>query len=1156
MLAHFVPPGGAQLIVEQTVRCLPQLLGSSLASSGLKLTGTAAPPQERQVHHWAHASQSTHSALLGPKCTIGPMPPGLAWPQVPQVHHWAHASQSAHSAMPGPSLIHHRRVLPMSWHATVPVPFSASLHFNRPSTRSITTAVTPPGGRQFSPENFTEKAWQALVAAPEVAKDYSHQLVETEHLLKALLEQPNGLARQIFSKVGSNASKLLEKTEQFIKKQPKVTGGDGSQVLSKAGHSASKPLEFADQVIKKQLKVTGGDGSQVLGQQLDAALTRAEKIKKKWRDQFISVEHMVLALADDPRFGESLFKDEKLSKNKLDAAIKEVRGNKTVTDQDPVRKFEDNAIKEVRGNKTVTDQDPESKYEALKKYAQDLTQAAREGKLDPVIGRDDKVRRAIQILSRRTKNNPVLIGEPGVGKTAVAEGLAQGTSSSSNSRFLQILFQILPLACCCHRAIQILSRRTKNNPVLIGEPGVGKTAVAEGLAQRIVANDVPSSLQGRKLMSLDMGALIAEGLAQRIVANDVPSSRQGRKLMSKDMGALIAGAKFRGEFEDRLKAVIKEVTSSNGQIILFIDEIHTVVGAGATGGSMDASNLLKPMLGRGELRCIGATTLDEYRKYIEKDRALERRFQQVLVDQPSVSETVSILRGLRERYEVHHGVRISDSALVDAAVLSERYIADRFLPDKAIDLIDEAAAKLKMEITSKPEALDEIDRKIIQLEMERLSLTKASKDDRGAASRLAVLDADLGDLKQQSSGITEQWRREKNEVKRVSHYIPAGGPAAAGIAAAPPAAHPVTGTPRVQYNGLIDLEEVLKKETVEAAELKYGTLTELAKQLAGAEEVLKKEDSGVKMLREEVTEADIAEIISKWTGIPVARLVSSEREKLLNLPEQLHHRVVGQDDAVAAVAEAIQRSRAGLSDPNRPIASFMFLGPTGVGKTELGKALANFLFDSDDAVVRIDMSEYMERHAVSRLIGAPPGYVGYDEGGQLTEAVRRRPYSVILFDEVEKAHPDVFNILLQILDDGHVTDSQGRVVRGHFRPEFVNRIDEFIVFDPLRLKQIRSIVQLQVQRVAERLADKKMSLSVDDAALDHLAKVGYDPVYGARPVKRAVQRELETALAKAILRGDFVNEDSIHVGVGPNGGLVLSKDTPPTSSDPLEAVSA
>ncbi|PLZ66197.1 ATP-dependent chaperone ClpB, partial [Fischerella thermalis WC246] len=751
-------------------------------------------------------------------------------------------------------------------------------------------------------------------------------------------------------------------------------------------------------------------------------------------DEYISIEHLVLAFAKDDRFGKTLFQELGLNEQKLRTTIEQ-----------------------IRGSQKVTDQNPEGKYESLEKYGRDLTKLAREGKLDPVIGRDDEIRRTIQILSRRTKNNPVLIGEP----------------------------------------------------------GVGKTAIVEGLAQRIVSGDVPESLRDRTLIALDMGALIA-------------------------------GAKYRGEFEERLKAVLKEVQEAQGHIILFIDEIHTVVGAGATQGAMDAGNLLKPLLARGELRCIGATTLDEYRKYIEKDAALERRFQQVYVDQPSIEDTISILRGLKERYELHHGVKISDNALVAAAVLSTRYISDRFLPDKAIDLVDEAAAKLKMEITSKPEELDEIDRKILQLEMERLSLQKET--DSASKERLERLEKELSDLKEQQSALNAQWQAEKeiiDQIQKLKEEID-----------------------RVN----IEIQQAERDYDLNrAAELKYGKLTDLQRQLETAETRLSEtQTSGKSMLREEVTEADIAEIISKWTGIPVSKLVESEMQKLLHLEEELHKRVVGQDEAVTAVADAIQRSRAGLADPNRPIASFIFLGPTGVGKTELAKALAAYLFDTEEAMVRIDMSEYMEKHTVSRLIGAPPGYVGYDEGGQLTEAIRRRPYAVILFDEIEKAHPDVFNVMLQILDDGRLTDAQGHTVdfkntvvimtsnigsqyildvagddskyeemrdrvmeamRANFRPEFLNRIDEIIIFHSLQSQQLREIVKLQVQRLEQRLVERKLALKLSEEALDWLAQVGYDPVYGARPLKRAIQTELETPIAKAILRGEFHEGDTIYVGM-------------------------
>jgi ATP-dependent Clp protease ATP-binding subunit ClpB len=858
-----------------------------------------------------------------------------------------------------------------------------------------------------NPDQFTEKAWEAIAHTPDIVKQYQQQQIESEHLMKALLEQ-DGLATGILTKAGANLQKLRDRTEQFFQRQPKVSGTSSSVYL---------------------------------GRSLDTLLDRADGYRKEFQDEYISIEHLLLAYAKDDRFGKALFQEFSLDEGKLK-----------------------NIIKQIRGSQKVTDQNPEGKYEALEKYGRDLTEAARKGQLDPVIGRDDEIRRTVQILSRRTKNNPVLIGEP----------------------------------------------------------GVGKTAIAEGLAQRIIAGDVPQSLKDRKLISLDMGALIA-------------------------------GAKFRGEFEERLKAVLKEVTESGGNIVLFIDEIHTVVGAGATQGAMDAGNLLKPMLARGELRCIGATTLDEYRKYIEKDAALERRFQQIYVDQPSVEDSISILRGLRERYENHHGVKISDSALVAAAVLSSRYISDRFLPDKAIDLVDEAAARLKMEITSKPEELDEIDRKILQLEMEKLSLQKES--DAASRERLERLEKEIADLKEEQRTLNTQWQSEKDIIDKIQSV-----------------------KKEIERVNLEIQQAERDYDLNRAAELKYGTLTSLHRQLEAVEaELANAQRSGKSLLREEVTEADIAEIISKWTGIPISKLVESEKEKLLNLEDELHRRVIGQEEAVTAVADAIQRSRAGLADPNRPIASFIFLGPTGVGKTELAKALAAYMFDSEDALVRIDMSEYMEKHAVSRLIGAPPGYVGYEEGGQLTEAIRRRPYSVILFDEIEKAHPDVFNIFLQILDDGRVTDAQGHKVdfknaiiimtsnigsqyildvagdnahydemrrrvmeamRNSFRPEFLNRIDEIIIFHGLDKKELRQIVLLQVERLRQRLGDtsgglrqRKISLKLSDVALDFLAEVGYDPVYGARPLKRAIQRELETQIAKSILRGEFNDGDTIFVDV-------------------------
>ena len=851
-----------------------------------------------------------------------------------------------------------------------------------------------------NPQKFTDKAWQAIANVQDIAKQSQQQQVETEHLFKSLIAE-EGLATSIFNKADVSVASLREKADRFIDSQPKVSNSDGSVFL---------------------------------GRSLDSLLDRAEKYRTEFDDDFISIEHLVLGFTKDDRFGRKLLQDVGLTENKL----KDI-------------------IKQVRGKQKVTDRDPEGKYQALEKYGRELTQLAREGKLDPVIGRDEEIRRTIQILSRRTKNNPVLIGEP----------------------------------------------------------GVGKTAIVEGLAQRIINRDVPESLRDRRVVALDMGALIA-------------------------------GAKLRGEFEERLKAVLKEVTESEGNIILFVDEIHTVVGAGAAQGSMDAGNLLKPMLARGELRCIGATTLDEYRKYIEKDAALERRFQSVLVGEPNVVDTISILRGLKERYEGHHGVTIADTALVAAATLSNRYISDRFLPDKAIDLVDEAAAKLKMEITSKPEELDEVDRKILQLEMERLSLEK--DEDPISRERLEKLEKELADLKEEQSEINAQWQSEKEVIDQIRDL-------------------------KEEMNAVnLEIEQSERDYDLNrAAELRYGKLTELQQQITEIEQKLaERQTTGKSLLREEVLESDIAEIIAKWTGIPLRKLIESEKTKLLHLESELHERVIGQEEAVTAVADSIQRSRAGLADPQRPTASFIFLGPTGVGKTELAKALAQSLFDTEEALVRIDMSEYMEKHSVSRLVGAPPGYVGYDEGGQLTEAIRRRPYSVILFDEIEKAHPDVFNIMLQVLDDGRLTDSQGRTVdftntiiimtsnigskyildvagddtqyeemrsrvmaamRDSFRPEFLNRIDEIIIFHALVKEQLRNIVQLQIKGLEQRLDEQKLALKISDAGLDYLAELGYDPVYGARPLKRAISRYLETAIAKSILRGEYQPNDTIFVDV-------------------------
>ncbi len=851
------------------------------------------------------------------------------------------------------------------------------------------------------PNKFTDKAWEAIVQSQDVARRFQQQQLEVEHLAIALLEQQNGLAERILSRAGVDAARLVQQIEAFTVRQPKV--GKSDQLY--------------------------------LGRNLDVLLDRAEAAKANWQDKYISVEHLLLALTEDERVGRRLLKGFNLDTAKLEATIKA-----------------------VRGSQKVVDQAPEMRYEALEKYGRDLTEQAKSGKLDPVIGRDEEIRRVIQVLSRRSKNNPVLIGEP----------------------------------------------------------GVGKTAIAEGLAQRIVNGDVPESLKNRQLFALDMGSLIA-------------------------------GAKYRGEFEDRLRAVLREVIESNGQIVLFIDELHTVVGTGGTTqGAMDAGNLLKPMLARGELRCIGATTLDEYRKYIEKDAALERRFQQVFVAQPTVETSISILRGLKQRYEVHHSVKITDSALVAAATLSHRYITERFLPDKAIDLVDEAAAQLKMEITSKPAELETIDRRLMQLEMEKLSI--AGEDQRTATTRerLERIEQEITALKEKQQQLNSQWQGEKQLLDAIS------------------ALKKEEDSLRVQIE---QAERAYDLNT--AAKLKYGKLEGVQRDREAKETLLLEIQSrGSTLLREEVTEADIAEIVAKWTGIPVNRLLESERQKLLQLESHLHERVVGQSEAVTAVAAAIRRARAGMKDPGRPIGSFLFMGPTGVGKTELARALAQFLFDSDDALVRLDMSEYMEKHSVSRLVGAPPGYVGYEEGGQLSEAIRRRPYSVVLLDEVEKAHPDVFNILLQVLDDGRITDSQGRTVdfrntvivmtsnigsehildvsgddtkyelmqrrvldalRSHFRPEFLNRVDDIILFHTLNRSELSKIVGIQIKRVQKLLDEQKITLELSPAAQDYLAEVGYDPVYGARPLKRAIQRQVENPLATKLLENTFTMGDTIVV---------------------------